>query len=86
MPGTLQASDPRIDWRDLTHADVDFVRFMIPSFMNGALPYGYHDTNAYTAWGGMVSQAIQRGEIAIGAVVNGGSLAGVLVARPALQV
>lgn len=85
MPGIIQARDPKIEWRELTQADVEWSRLMIAQALRGALPYGYHDTTAQSAWGNVVNQAIIRGEIAIGATVNGGALCGLLIARAAVD-
>jgi len=81
MPGILRDRDPRVEWRELTPEDVPFARDLLVAEARGALPYGYHDTGTRTAWGGLVGGAINYGEIAIGAAVNGGMLCAVLVAR-----
>lgn len=81
MPGILHDRDPRVIWRELTPDDVPFARDLLVAEARGGLPYGYHDTGARTAWGGLVGGAINYGEIAIGAAVNGGALCAVLVAR-----
>lgn len=81
MSGILHDRDPRIEWRELTPDDVPFARDLLVAHTRGALPYGYHDTGSRTAWGGLVAGAINYGEVAIGATVNGGALCAVLVAR-----
>lgn len=81
MPGILHDRDPRTVWRELTVEDVPQARDLLVAAYRNALPYGYHDTGARTAWGGLVAGAINYGEIAIGATVNGGALCAVLVAR-----
>jgi len=81
MPGILHDRDPRIEWRELTVEDVPMARDLLVAAYHAQLPYGYHDTDARTAWGGLVAGAIKYGEIAIGVQVNGGALCAVLVAR-----
>jgi hypothetical protein len=66
----------------LTDADMVEATRIAVSVANGELPAGFANTSATSAWFSIISGAMAYGDVAYGMRINGGALAGVVVARP----